>query len=120
MADTPASNSGASPAPTATDSSTQQPQSQEQSNSAPATSSAEAQAAAVIANPNASNAQKAAAIKKLSNLRIKVDGQEYDEKLPFEIEDTKANREWMTKNLQMSKAAQKRMGEKAQLENEVR
>lgn len=75
---------------------------------------------AVVTDPNASPKAQAAAIKKLKSLQIKVDGQTFEEKLPFEMDDTKENREWMTRQLQMSKAAQKRMGEKAQLENEVR
>ena len=78
------------------------------------------QAAQVLNNPNASQAQKAQAVKQLKSLKIKVDGQEYDEQLPFNMPDTPEARDWMTKNLQMSKVAQKRMGEKAQLENEVR
>ena len=105
-------------------------QTQEQSNSqAPASTGASAQgqasqvqaAADTLANPNATPQQKAQAVKKLNSLRIKVDGQEFDEKLPFEIDPSnKEAVEYMRRNLQMSKAAQKRMGEKAQLENEVR
>lgn len=92
---------------------------------APLGSNHPAQAAAqdakeVIADPNASKAQKTQALKRLKSLKIKVDGQEFDEALPFEMDDTKENRDWMTRQLQMSKVAQKRMGEKTQLENEVR
>jgi hypothetical protein len=95
---------------------------------APTDQSSNAQQAAAVAqvagqvlnNPNASQAQKAQAVKQLKSLKIKVDGQEYEEQLPFNMPDTPESRDWMTKNLQMSKVAQKRMGEKAQLENEVR
>lgn len=79
-----------------------------------------ANAEAIIADPNAPKAVKVAAAKRLKSLKIKVDGQDYEERLPFEIDDTKENRDWMTKQLQFSKVSQKRMGEKAQLENEVR
>src|ERR1019366_8438204 len=44
---------------------------------------------------------------------------EFDEELPFEMDDTPENVEWLTKNLQMSKAASKRMSEYSQLEKEV-
>lgn len=96
----------------------QAPADQSQS-TAPAQGAAQS-AEATLANPNATQAQKVAAVKKLNALKIKVDGQEYEERLPFEIDDTKENRDWMQKQLQMSKVAQKRMGEKAVLENEVR
>src|ERR1044072_3233583 len=50
-----------------------------------------------------------AEIKRLKKLQLKVDGEEYEEELPFEIDEDKAD--WMKKHLQMSKAAQKRMQE---------
>lgn len=90
------------------------------SSPAPAQQAQVNQAAQTLANPNASPAQKVQAAKQLKALKIKVDGQEFEERLPFEIPDTAEARDYMTKNLQMSKAASKRMGEKAQLENEVR
>lgn len=78
-------------------------------------------AQAIQSNPNASPAQKAAAVKKLKSLRIKVDGQEFDEQLPFELDPSnKEAVDYMRKQLQFAKVSQKRMGEKAQLENEVR
>lgn len=61
--------------------------------------------------------KEAARIKKL---RLKVDGQELEEELPFEIDDNPEAVEYMTRQLQMSKAAQKRMGEHAQLQKEVK
>lgn len=89
------------------------------SSSAPVQQAA-TQAAQTLANPNASPTQKAQAAKQLKALKIKVDGQEYEESFPFEIPDTPEARDYMTRQLQMSKVANKRMGEKAQLENEVR
>lgn len=114
MADTPQSPTN-SAAPTA-----QSSQTTDTAQSTAAAPQAAQQAEATLANPNATPAQKAVAAKKLKSLKIKVDGQEYDESLPFEIDDTKENRDWMTRQLQMSKVANKRMGEKAQLENELR
>ncbi len=96
-----------------------QSQTSSQSSSAP-TQQAATQAAQTLANPNASSTQKAQAVKQLKALKIKVDGHEYEESLPFEIPDTAEARDYMTRQLQMSKVANKRMGEKAQLENEVR
>lgn len=57
--------------------------------------------------------------KKIKQLKIKVFGQEQLEDLPFEIDDDPRTIEYMTKQLQLSKAAQRSMGEKAQLEKEV-
>ena len=115
MADTPASSTPAAPAAQQTTG-----QQTPQSSTAPAAQVANA-AAATIADPNATPAAKAQAVKKLNALKIKVDGQEFEEKLPFEIDpNNKDAVDYMRKNLQFSKAAQKRMGEKAQLETEVR
>lgn len=58
--------------------------------------------------------------KMIKSLKLKIDGQEYDETLPFEIEDDPEKVDWMRKNLQMSKVAQKRMQSEAQLQKEVR
>ena len=64
-------------------------------------------------------AEVKAEIKRIKQLNLKVYGQEMTEDLPFEMEDTPANREWMTKNLQMSKAAQRAMQEKGSFEQKV-
>lgn len=85
--------------------------------------SAEAQAAdaaAIVADPNASKAEKAEAKKLIKKLKLKVDGREIDEELPFEIPDTEEARSYMAKNLQMSKAANKRMQEAAQQQNDFK
>lgn len=68
------------------------------------------------ANPDLSKTQVAAKIRKL---KLKVDGREFDEELPFDLPDDPAIREYMTKHLQMSKVSNSRMAEKAQLEKEV-
>lgn len=63
-------------------------------------------------------AKKVAAVKevekKLKKLKLKVDGQEFEEE--FDPNDD----EYMTRQLQMAKAGQKRMGEHAQLQKEVK
>ncbi len=59
-------------------------------------------------------------IKRLKSLKIKVDGKEFDEELPFEFDDNPETVEYLRKNLQLSKVSQKRMSEKATLENEVK
>lgn len=64
-----------------------------------------------------SAAAKAARIRKL---KLKVDGQELEEELPFEIDDNPEAVEYMTRQLQLSKAAQKRMAESSQLQKEVK
>lgn len=63
-------------------------------------------------------AQKAE-VKRIKKLRLKIDNRDFDEDLPFEIDDTPAAREYMTRNLQLSKMGQKRAQEKANLETEV-
>lgn len=84
---------------------------------APQASQAEQVALAQLeAKPNPTKAE----IKQLNSLRLKVDGREYDEKLPFGIPDTPEARDWMTKQLQMSGVAQKRMSEYSKLETEAR
>lgn len=60
-----------------------------------------------------------AEIKRLKALKIKVDGREYEEKLPFEIDDTPESREYMTKQLQMSRMANKRAQEAADLQKKI-
>lgn len=75
--------------------------------------------AAIDANPDLTKQEKIQAKKMLKSLKFKVDGQEFSENLPFDIEDTPANRKYMEEQLQMSKVARKRMGEKANLEKEV-
>lgn len=82
--------------------------------------SLESQEAAIDADPSLSRAEKAEAKKTLKNLRIKVDGREFDEELPFEIPDDEEAVEWMKRNLQMSRMGQKRSQELSTLEKEVR
>lgn len=81
---------------------------------------AAAQAKAVIADPNAPKAAKVEAKKMLKSLTIKVDGQDYNETLPFEIPDDPKTVEWMTRELQMSRMGQKRAQHAAALEKDVK
>jgi hypothetical protein len=55
--------------------------------------------------------------KYLKELKLKIDGKEFTEKLPFDLPQEAA--EYLTKELQMSKVAQKRMGEHADLQKQV-
>lgn len=76
--------------------------------------------AAIEADKSLSKPEKAAAKKALKRLKYKLDGQEFEEDLPFEIPDDPAAIKYMQEQLQMSKVSRKRMGEKAQLEKDVR
>jgi hypothetical protein len=69
---------------------------------------------------NGSPAQKAEAKKMLKSLKIKFNGREYEETLPFEIPDDEESRDYMARQLQMSKLAQSKSQEYSQLEKEVR
>lgn len=73
----------------------------------------------VLNNPNASKTQKQAAAKTLKKLTLKIDGQEYEEDLPFEIPNDPKAIEFMKRELQMGRMGQKRAQEKATIEKEV-
>lgn len=79
-------------------------------------------AAQVLADAakNGTPKEQVQAKKMLKALKLKIDGQEYDEQLPFEIPDDEKSREWMTRNLQKAKGADKRFQESKQLEDQVR
>ncbi len=57
---------------------------------------------------------------RLRSLRLKVDGREIEEDLPFEIPDDPEAVEYMKRHLQMSRMGTKRAQEYAQLEKEIR
>lgn len=78
-----------------------------------------ADAKEVLEDPNASKKEKAEARKTLKQLKLKVNGKEIVEDLPFEIPDDEKSKAWMTKQLQLGKAGQQSMSEKAALEKEV-
>ncbi|NDC24780.1 MAG: hypothetical protein EB120_12555 [Proteobacteria bacterium] len=82
-------------------------------------SSAEQSAQEVLSDPSASAAQKAEAKKTLKSLKIKFNGREYEEELPFEIPDDEDARDYMARHLQMSKLAQHKSQEEANLRKEV-
>lgn len=75
--------------------------------------------AAIDADPSLSKAEKAEAKKTLKKLRIKYNGREMDEELPFEIPDDPKAVDYMKKQLQMSKMAQTKAQEYAQLQKEA-
>lgn len=73
--------------------------------------------------PGASSQEAKAAAKeaaRLRSLRLKVDGREIEEDLPFEIPDDPEAVEYMKRHLQMSRMGTKRAQEYAQLEKEIR
>lgn len=57
--------------------------------------------------------------KRLKKLSLKIDGNEQEEELPFEIDDDPKAIEYMKKHLQMSKMANKRAQESATLQKQV-
>lgn len=57
--------------------------------------------------------------KHLNKLRLKYNGKEYDEELPFDLPDTPAAREYMQKHLQMSKLSQTKSQEAAQWQKDA-
>jgi len=59
-------------------------------------------------------------IKRLKKLSLKYNGKEYEEELPFDIPDTKEAREYMTRQLQMSKMGQHKAQELSSIEAEIR
>lgn len=59
-------------------------------------------------------------IKRLKKLKVKFNGREYEEELPFEIDDTPEATEYMRKQIQLAKLSQSKSQEYSQLEGEVR
>jgi hypothetical protein len=72
-----------------------------------------ANAKEVLADPNATQAQKVQAKKTLNSLKIKFNGKEYEEKLPFEIPDNEEARTYMQNKLQMDRLARVKSQESA-------
>lgn len=64
-------------------------------------------------------APKVEAPKRFKSLKLKVDGNEFDEELPFEMDDTPQNREYMTKQLQMARMGQNRAKQTVDLQNKI-
>lgn len=95
----------------AADASAQADTSQETNTSAEA-GTGEAQAAAPAAETKAVQ-------KMLKKLRIKVDGEEFDEDLPFEIPDTPEAIEYAKRQAQLARVSQKRMQDFSTLQKEV-
>lgn len=80
----------------------------------------ETEAEEAIETPEAKVAPtgKTALKKALRELKLKVDGKEYSEKLPFDLPDDPAAIEYMQKQLQMSKMGQSRAQQSAELQKE--
>lgn len=58
-------------------------------------------------------------VKTLNKLKLKIDGREVEETLPFSIPNDPKSIEYATRNLQLAKASQARMGESAELKKQV-
>lgn len=58
-------------------------------------------------------------VKKLNKLQLKVYGQDVEEELPFEIDENPAAVEYLTKQLQLAKAAQRAMQENSSFQKQV-
>lgn len=58
-------------------------------------------------------------VKRLNKLKLKVYGEEIEEELPFEIEEDPEVVEYLTKQLQLSKAAQRAMQENTSFQKQV-
>jgi len=96
---------------------TEQAEGQEVSSAAP--DQAKAQLEALAKDPKASKAEKKAAKNLLKKLTLKVDGEEFEEELPFEIPNDPKAIEYMKRELQLAKMGQKRAQTAANLEREV-
>lgn len=72
-----------------------------------------------ISEPISTPEVKKEEVKRLKKLKIKVDGAEFDEDLPFEVEDKKEIVDYLTKQLQLAKVSQKRMAQASDLEKQI-
>jgi hypothetical protein len=94
------------------------PESSFESAESPAVEGQEVQQSQEASPAEAKAAAKEAA--RLRSLRLKVDGREIEEDLPFEIPDDPEAVEYMKRQLQMARMGTKRAQEYAQLEKEIR
>jgi hypothetical protein len=87
---------------------------------APAMHASQVQGQEAEGSAEGQNLSEKAEIKRLNKLKLKVHGEEFEEELPFEIEEDPEVVEYLTKNLQLGKAAQRAMQEKATYEQQVK
>ena len=103
------------------DSSTESSQSQENNTqNAEGQADAAQEAAEVLNDPNAPKAAKVEAKKTLKSLKIKFNGKEYDEELPFEIPDDPEAIKYMQHKLQMDRLARSKSQESADQQKMIR
>jgi hypothetical protein len=126
MADTPASSSDTNLSSSLSDISDSvdtavsgNQEASEGQEAAPEASGEAQQAAATLSNPKASKAAKVEAKKTLKKLTLKVDGEEYEQDLPFDLPDDPKAIEYMKRELQMAKMGQNRAQHAANLEKEI-
>jgi hypothetical protein len=92
----------------------------ESTENTPETLETVAETPADSANPAEKSAEPTKAeIKKLKKLMLKVDGQDIEENLPFDIDDKPEIVEYLKKQLQLAKVSQKRMAQTSTLEKEI-
>lgn len=75
--------------------------------------------AAIDSDPNLTPVEKKEVKKMLKSLKLKFNGREVEEQLPFEIPDTPESIEYMKKQLQMSRLAQSKSQELSHLQKEA-
>lgn len=70
-----------------------------------------------VTEPTLAKTPTKAEVKRIKQLKLKIDGAEEDFDLPFELEE--AHADWMTKQLQLSKKAHKSMQSEANMKSQV-
>jgi|694.fasta_scaffold00313_25 hypothetical protein len=73
----------------------------------------------VVENQGAAQEAAKAEARRIRELKLKVHGEEITEELPFEIEENPEAVEYLTKQLQLSKAAQRAMQENSSFQKQV-
>lgn len=73
----------------------------------------------IDSNPNLTKAEKKEAKKAIRALKYKVDGEEIEEELPFDLPDDPAIVKYLTEKLQLAKVSKKRIHEKGELSKQV-
>lgn len=73
----------------------------------------------IDADKSLTKEQKAEEKRKLKAIKLKIDGKEITEDLPFEFDENPEAEEYLRKQLQLAKVSQKRMSEYSQLEKDV-
>lgn len=73
----------------------------------------------VVTQPTEITKEQAKIQTQINKLMLKVDGEEFEEALPFSVDDKPEIVEYLKKQLQLAKVSQKRMGQHSNLEKEI-